>query len=55
MYPGANEIVLDLMTRVAVDHLRNLGRTFRLLVDGFSHKMTSEVCRDCLNVTDRLT
>ncbi|KAK8869732.1 hypothetical protein IAR55_000300 [Kwoniella newhampshirensis] len=41
-FEGANETALDLLTRVAVDHLQNMGRTFRLLLDGFSHKMTSE-------------
>lgn len=33
---------LDLLTRVAGDYIRNLGRTFRLLLDGFAHQMTSE-------------
>ncbi len=42
-FSGGNEIALDMFTRVAVDHMRNLGRTLRLLVDGFSHKMTPEV------------
>lgn len=41
-FEGANEIPLDLFTRVAGDYLRNLGRTFRLLIDGFSHQMDSE-------------
>ncbi|WVF72103.1 hypothetical protein IAT40_006915 [Kwoniella sp. CBS 6097] len=41
-FEGANETALDLFTRAAVDHLHNVGRTFRLLMDGFSHKMTSE-------------
>ncbi|WVR05165.1 hypothetical protein IAU60_002177 [Kwoniella sp. DSM 27419] len=41
-FEGANEAALDLFTRVAVDHLHNIGRTFRLLVDGFSNKMTAE-------------
>ncbi|WWD15998.1 hypothetical protein CI109_100422 [Kwoniella shandongensis] len=41
-FEGANETALDLFTRVAVDHLHNMGRTFRLLLDGFSHKMTPE-------------
>lgn len=40
---GANEIALDMCSRVVVDHLHNLGRTFRLFLDGFSHKMTNEV------------
>ena len=40
---GANEASLDLMTRIASEHLRNVGRTFRLLLDGFSRKMSSEV------------
>jgi transcriptional activator SPT7 len=42
---GANEAALDMFTRVAIDHVRNMGRTLRLLVDGFSQKMTSEVSR----------
>lgn len=42
-FEGANETALDLFTRVAVDHLDGLGKTFRLLLDGFSHKMTPEV------------
>ncbi|OXG85835.1 transcriptional activator SPT7 [Cryptococcus neoformans Gb118] len=41
-FEGANETALDLFTRVAVDHLDGLGKTFRLLLDGFSHKMTPE-------------
>nr|XP_019042309.1 hypothetical protein I302_08911 [Kwoniella bestiolae CBS 10118]OCF21239.1 hypothetical protein I302_08911 [Kwoniella bestiolae CBS 10118] len=41
-FEGANEIALDMFTRVAVDHLTNIGKTFRLLMDGFSNKMTSE-------------
>ncbi|OCF45433.1 hypothetical protein I317_00679 [Kwoniella heveanensis CBS 569] len=41
-FEGANETALDLFTRAAVDHLQNMGRTFRLLLDGFSNKMTSE-------------
>lgn len=44
-FEGANETALDLFTRVAVDHLDGLGKTFRLLLDGFSHKMTPEVRR----------
>lgn len=42
-FEGANETALDLFTRVAVDHLDGLGKTFRLLLDGFSRKMTPEV------------
>ena len=42
-FEGANEVALDMFTKVATDHLFNLGRTFRLLLDGFSHKMTPEV------------
>lgn len=42
-FEGANEMALDVFTRVAVDHLDGLGKTFRLLLDGFSHKMTPEV------------
>ncbi|WWC89960.1 uncharacterized protein L201_004889 [Kwoniella dendrophila CBS 6074] len=41
-FEGANEAALDLFTRVAVDHISNMGRTFRLLIDGFSNRMTSE-------------
>ncbi|WRT67212.1 uncharacterized protein IL334_004178 [Kwoniella shivajii] len=41
-FEGANEQALDLFTRVAVDHIFNMGRTFRLLIDGFSNKMSSE-------------
>ncbi|KAK6902974.1 hypothetical protein L486_06429 [Kwoniella mangroviensis CBS 10435] len=41
-FEGANETALDLFTRVAVDHLANMGKTFRLLADGFSNKMTTE-------------
>ncbi|WOO84408.1 Transcriptional activator spt7 [Vanrija pseudolonga] len=41
-FEGANEIPLDMFTRVAGDYLRNMGRTFRLLLDGFSHKMDTE-------------
>lgn len=32
-----------MFTRVAADHLRNMGQTFRLLIDGFSTKMPSDV------------
>lgn len=42
-FEGANEMALNVFTRVAVDHLDGLGKTFRLLLDGFSHKMTPEV------------
>ncbi|EIW69413.1 hypothetical protein TREMEDRAFT_62279 [Tremella mesenterica DSM 1558] len=41
-FEGANEGALDLFTRVAINHLSNVGRTFRLLIDGFSQKMSSE-------------
>ncbi|ODN83198.1 hypothetical protein L202_01386 [Cryptococcus amylolentus CBS 6039] len=41
-FEGANEGALDLFTRVAADHLERLGRTFRLLMDGLSHKMSPE-------------
>nr|KIR85585.1 transcriptional activator SPT7 [Cryptococcus tetragattii IND107] len=41
-FEGANEMALDVFTRMAVDHLDGLGKTFRLLLDGFSHKMTPE-------------
>ncbi|WVQ71731.1 hypothetical protein IAR50_001272 [Cryptococcus sp. DSM 104548] len=41
-FEGANEGALDLFTRVATDHLERLGRTFRLLMDGFSQKMPPE-------------
>jgi len=32
-----------MFTRVAVDHIYNLGRTFRLLLDGFGNKMLPDV------------
>jgi hypothetical protein len=32
-----------MLTRVVEDHITNLGRTFRLFLDGFAHQMTSEV------------
>ena len=32
-----------MLTRVVEDHICNLGRTFRLLIDGFAHQMSSEV------------
>ncbi|TYJ55382.1 hypothetical protein B9479_003885 [Cryptococcus floricola] len=41
-FEGANEGALDLFTRVAADHLERLGKTFRLLMDGLSHKMSPE-------------
>ena len=31
------------MTRLVTDHMRNLGRTFRLFLDGSSHDMSPEV------------
>lgn len=40
---GSNEVALDMFTRVAVDHIYNLGRTFRLLLDGFGNKMPPDV------------
>ncbi|BEJ14424.1 hypothetical protein CspHIS471_0401910 [Cutaneotrichosporon sp. HIS471] len=40
-FDGANDIPLDLMTRVAGDYIRNLGRTFRLLLD-FKRNMKPE-------------
>jgi transcriptional activator SPT7 len=43
-----------MFTRVAIDHVRNMGRTLRLLVDGFSQKMTSEVSRTPGHGTTRL-
>ena len=30
-------------SRVVIDHLHNLGKTFRLFMDGFSNKMNNEV------------
>jgi transcriptional activator SPT7 len=36
---------------MVVERLSNLGKTFRLLIDGFSHKMSSEVCRTPTTVT----
>ncbi|WWC69373.1 uncharacterized protein I206_103312 [Kwoniella pini CBS 10737] len=41
-FEGANEMALDLFTRAAVDHISNMGRTLRLLIDGFSNKMSAE-------------
>lgn len=32
-----------MFTRVTVDHIYNLGRTFRLLLDGFGNKMPPDV------------
>ena len=40
---GSTDVALDLMSRVVMDRMTNLGRTMRLLIDGFSHKMSSEV------------
>lgn len=40
---GANDIPLDLLTRVAGDFMRNLGRTLRMLVDGFEHQLPPDV------------
>lgn len=42
-FEGANEAALDLFTRMATEHLSNFGKTFRLLLDGFSRTMTPEV------------
>lgn len=39
---GANDVPLDILTRVAGDYIRNLGRTFRLLLDGFGHQMDAQ-------------
>lgn len=36
-------MALDLFTRAAIDQIQNMGKTFRLLVDTFSQKMSSEV------------
>lgn len=36
-----------MFTRVAIDHMRNVGRTFRLLLDGFSHQMSPQVGCEC--------
>ncbi|KAL7424033.1 Transcriptional activator spt7 [Cryptotrichosporon argae] len=41
-FEGANETALDTFTRVAVNHLRNLGQTMRLLIDSFSNDMDAE-------------
>ncbi|ORX39969.1 hypothetical protein BD324DRAFT_648586 [Kockovaella imperatae] len=41
-FEGANEIALDTVTRLVIDHIRSLGRTFRLFLDGSSHDLTSE-------------
>jgi len=41
---GADQGAMDLLSRMVVERLSNLGKTFRLLIDGFSHKMSSEVC-----------
>jgi hypothetical protein len=41
---GADQGAMDLLSRMVVERLSNLGKTFRLLIDGFSHKMPSEVC-----------
>jgi hypothetical protein len=34
---------MDLLSRMVVERLSNLGKTFRLLIDGFSNKMSEEV------------
>ncbi|WVO13938.1 hypothetical protein L204_101563 [Cryptococcus depauperatus] len=41
-FEGANETALDLFTRMGVNHMNGLGKTFRLLIDSFSHKITPE-------------
>ncbi|KAK4686338.1 transcriptional activator SPT7, partial [Tremellales sp. Uapishka_1] len=41
-FEGANEIALDMFTTIALEHFKNLGNTFRLLIDGFSQQMSSE-------------
>jgi transcriptional activator SPT7 len=41
---GADQGAMDLLSRMVVERLSNLGKTFRLLIDGFSQKMSSEVC-----------
>jgi len=43
MKAGANEAALDMFTRVAIDNLTNLGRTFRVLMDYYAQQMTPEV------------
>jgi transcriptional activator SPT7 len=40
---GSSEIPLDLMTRVAIDHIRGMGRTLRMFMDGFAQKMAPDV------------
>jgi len=45
---GADQGAMDLLSRMVVERLSNLGKTFRLLIDGFSHKMSSEVCASSL-------
>lgn len=42
-FEGANEGALDLFTRIATEHMRNVGRTFGLFIDAFSQKMSPEV------------
>lgn len=49
---GANDISLDILTRVAGDYIRNLGRTFRLLLDGFAHQMKPEVSSTWCGLAD---
>jgi transcriptional activator SPT7 len=43
---GANESSMDLLSRMVIERITNLGRTLRLLIDGFSHKMTPDVSSD---------
>jgi cell division protein ZapA (FtsZ GTPase activity inhibitor) len=41
-FEGANEASLDLFTRMVAQNITNLGKTFRLLLDGFSGQMSAE-------------
>lgn len=49
LFVGANQSAMDLMSRVVTEKISNLGRTLRLLVDGFSHKMSPEVSASSVN------
>ena len=47
-FEGANEAALDLFTRVATENIHNLGKTFRLLLDGF-HMSSEEIVLHALH------
>ena len=52
-FEGANEAALDLFTRMVTENIAGMGKTFRLLLDGFSGSLSPEVSHQATKADGR--